>query len=101
MGAGINGRVAETGEVLVFKDIHTDPQYAALAQGGYARGAGFHAYVALPLKTKTRILGVMNFLGYQIQEISSNDIALLGSMANQIGIALENINLFEERATRA
>ena len=101
VGAGINGRVAETGEVLVFKDIHTDPQYAALAQGGYARGAGFHAYVALPLKTKTRILGVMNFLGYQIQEISSNDIALLGSMANQIGIALENINLFEERATRA
>jgi signal transduction histidine kinase len=101
LGAGINGRVAETGEVLVFRDIHTDPQYAALAQGGHARGAGFHAYIALPLKTKTKTLGVMNFLSYQIQEISSNDIALLGSMANQIGIALENINLFEELGTRA
>ncbi len=53
IGSGVNGHVAETGQGLVFKDIQTDPQYAELAGGGYAKEAGFHAYVTLPLKTKT------------------------------------------------
>lgn len=101
LGVGINGRVAEMGEPLVFKDIQTDPQYAQFAKSGYAKQAGFHAYLSLPLKTKTGTVGVMNFLSRQIEELSSNHIALLSSMANQIGIALENINLFEETAKRA
>jgi signal transduction histidine kinase len=98
VGQGIDGRVAEMGEPLIFKDIENDPQYADFAEGEHAKRAGFHTYLSLPLKSHSRTLGVMNFLSYPIEQISSNDIALLTSMANQFGVALENINLFNETA---
>jgi signal transduction histidine kinase len=101
LGQGVNGRVAEMGEALIFGDIQDDPQYATFAEGESVKKAGFHTYLSLPLKSQSRILGVMNFLSCTVQEISSNDITLLASMANQIGVALENINLFNETARAA
>ncbi|HWP56723.1 MAG TPA: GAF domain-containing protein [Candidatus Acidoferrales bacterium] len=101
LGRGVNGRVAEMGSPLVFKDIQSDAEYAALAEGKGVLEAGFRTYLSLPLKTKAQTIGVMNFLSYSVEDISSSDIALLASMANQIGVALENISLFEETARAA
>jgi GAF domain-containing protein/HAMP domain-containing protein/anti-sigma regulatory factor (Ser/Thr protein kinase) len=101
VGNGINGRVVQTGEPLIFKDIQIDPDFNRLAKNRLVSEAGFHSYLSFPLKSKTKTLGTMNFLSYQVREISSNDIALLNSMANQIGIAFENISLFEETAKTA
>ena len=96
VGVGINGTVVATGKPLIFEDIGTDPQYAQLARGKLAQEAGFHAHISLPLKTKTKTLGVINFLSYQVRTLLPNEIALLTAMANQIGIALENAGLFAD-----
>jgi len=101
VGVGINGTVIATGKPLIFEDIGTDPQYAQLARGKLAQEAGFHAHISLPLKTKTKTLGVINFLSYQVRALLPNEVALLTAMANQVGIALENIGLFEETREKA
>ncbi len=101
VGVGINGHVVATGEAIIFQDIQTDPRYAEFARGGLAKKAGFHAYVSIPLKAKEKVVGVMNFLSHQVHRLSAKDIALFTSMANQIGIALENAALFEEIKAKA
>jgi len=101
MGSGISSKVFEEGKVAFFEDIQTDPQYDLLAKNKKTREVGFRAYIAIPLKAKEKIIGVMNFLSYNAHEFSAKDIALLTSMANQIGVALENAALFEQVRTRS
>ncbi|MBI2211362.1 MAG: GAF domain-containing protein [Deltaproteobacteria bacterium] len=101
VGVGINGSVAATGKPAIFADIQTDPRYAELASGKLAREAGYRAYISLPLKAREKIIGVMNFLSYRAHEFLPRDIALFTSMANQIGVALENAALFEQVRTRS
>ncbi|MGH7829260.1 MAG: GAF domain-containing protein, partial [Candidatus Binatia bacterium] len=96
VGVGIIGTVAVTGKPLIFEDIGTDLQYGKLARGRLAQEMGFHAHVSFPLKTTTKTLGVMNFLSYQVRALLPNQVALLTAMAHQIGIALENANLFAD-----
>ncbi|MGH7773070.1 MAG: GAF domain-containing protein [Candidatus Binatia bacterium] len=100
-GVGINSHVFATAEPVIFQDIQADPQYAKLAGGMLAQEAGFRSYISLPLKAKTKTVGVMNLLNRQVRELLPRDIALLTSMANQVGIALENAALFDEIKTKA
>ncbi|MEK6602003.1 MAG: ATP-binding protein, partial [Candidatus Binatota bacterium] len=55
----------------------------------------------VPLKAKEKIIGVMNFLSHQPHDFSARDIALFTSMANQIGVAVENVSLFAQTVETA
>ncbi|OGQ22134.1 MAG: hypothetical protein A3C54_07305 [Deltaproteobacteria bacterium RIFCSPHIGHO2_02_FULL_60_17] len=101
IGEGINGHAAETGEPLVFGDIQTDPLYAEIARGKAAQRAGFRGLIVIPLKAKERVIGVINFLSRNAREFSAKDVALFSSIANEIGVALENSRLFEELRARS
>jgi len=101
IGEGINGHAAETGEPLIFGDIQTDPLYAGIARGKAAQRAGFRGLIVLPLKAKEKVIGVINFLSRSAREFSAKDVALFSSIANEVGVALENSRLFEELKTRS
>ncbi|OGP97706.1 MAG: hypothetical protein A2W10_03550 [Deltaproteobacteria bacterium RBG_16_55_12] len=101
VGVGITGKVVGEGKPLFFADIQTSPLYNSLASVKISRESGFHAYIGIPLKAKEKIIGVMNFLSYKHHDFSAKDIALFTSMANQIGVALENAALFEQVRTRS
>ena len=94
-GQGIIGKVAETGEPIIFEDINTDPRYQELS---YSKGAiGVFCFFALfPIKSKGKFLGTIICLGQQPRQLRSDEVRLINSMADQIGVAVENINLFEQ-----
>jgi signal transduction histidine kinase/putative methionine-R-sulfoxide reductase with GAF domain len=101
VGVGVNGKVVVTGKPAVFEDIQSDSAYRELAGGGLARRAGFRSYLSFPLMSKTKTLGVINFLGRNVRSLLPKDKILLASMTNQICVALENANLFEQTAQKA
>jgi signal transduction histidine kinase/putative methionine-R-sulfoxide reductase with GAF domain len=101
VGVGVNGSVVATGKPAIFQDIQFDPSYGAQAGGGLARRAGFRSYMSFPLRGKTKILGVINFLGRHSRSLRPRDNVLLMSMTNQICVALENANLFEQTMEKA
>ncbi len=101
IGVGINGTVAATGEPVIFEDIQADPAYRERAAGSLALQEGFRSYISLPLKSKTKTLGVINFLSRNAHRLLPKDAALLTSMANQISVAMENASLFEQAVRRA
>ena len=49
-----------------------------------------------PIKSKEKFLGTINFINTEPRKLTTGKIRLINSMADQIGVAVENINLFEE-----
>jgi signal transduction histidine kinase len=53
-------------------------------------------FVALPLKFKDRILGILKIVYSREQSLTENDFRLLDSIGYHIGLALENSRLYED-----
>jgi len=55
-----------------------------------------HAWMAVPLKVKGKIMGIIALDGLSIGQFSERDAQLAVTYANQVAIALENARLFTE-----
>jgi signal transduction histidine kinase/HAMP domain-containing protein len=100
-GQGIVGRVADTGEPLIFEDIHRDPRYRELSQSKISEKAGAFFLAMFPIKTKAKTWGAMVCVGENPRKLGGNEINLLTSMTSQIGIAVENVSLYQQTAMKA
>jgi signal transduction histidine kinase len=98
---GIVARVTESGELLIIEDVLTDPRYAALSQSRSAVKAGTRFAALLPIKTKLKTWGTIVCVGEHPRKLKPNEVSLLESMTNQIGIAVENSSLYQQTAARA
>ena len=58
-----------------------------------------HAWMAVPLKVKGQIIGIIALDGYQVGQFSERDAQLAVTYANQVAIALENARLFSDLQT--
>jgi GAF domain-containing protein len=90
------GTVAETGEPIIFENAQTDPRYQELSQTGGAKKAGFCLFALFPIKAKGKFEGIIICLGQHPRQLTRDEVRLITSMSDQIGVALENINLFEK-----
>ena len=93
-GQGITGTVAETGQTLIFEDLQNDPRYRELSHSKGNQTAGLRFLAVFPIKAKTSCVGALRCAGQTARRLTANEIQLLTSMANQIGVAVENANLF-------
>jgi signal transduction histidine kinase len=93
-GHGITGQVAETGQAMIFEDTHNDPRYLQLSQTKAAEKGGLHFLAVFPIMAKALCLGTLHCVGQTPRRLGDNEIRLLTSMADQIGVAVENANLF-------
>ena len=100
-GQGIVGRVTEAGESFIVEDIFTDPRYAELSHTQSARHAGTRFTAFLPIKTKVKTWGAMVCVGEQPRKLKTDEVRLIESMTNQIGIAVENSSLYQQTAAKA
>jgi diguanylate cyclase (GGDEF)-like protein len=92
VGEGIAGLAAQTGELIRVPDVARDPRY--LHYGGRHQGQG--SFLAVPLKYKERVLGVLNFSKPEVDGFGHDEIRLLTSVANQAAMAIVNARLYQE-----
>jgi GAF domain-containing protein len=95
-GQGLVGRVAETGEPIIFENINTDPHYQELSFSKATRQSGSCFLALFPIKAKGRFLGTINCIGEEPRKLTAEEVRLIRSMSDQIAVAVDNINLFEE-----
>jgi len=95
-GQGIIGKVAATGHAMVFENIDIDPRYQELSYSKGTKTAGFTFFAIFPITAKLRFVGTILLLGKEPRKLSHDEIQLITSMSEQIGIAVENMRLFEE-----
>jgi signal transduction histidine kinase len=96
LGQGTIGAVFESGEPLIFQDVNTDPRYEQLSSTQAAHRAGFCFAGFFPIKAKGKSLGIIFCGGRGPRVLTADEVRLITSIAEQIGGAVDNMNLFEE-----
>ena len=100
-GESFIGQVAATGEAIIFEDVTTDAGYRELSSSEAAEKSASRFVAMLPLKTKLITWGVAVFAGTEPRKLTDVENRLLTSMSQQIAIAVENANLYEQAAAKA
>lgn len=90
-GEGITAWVARNGEPYLASDVEQDPIYRHDDDF-----AGTEAELAVPIKIKDTILGVIDIQSDQSGAFDQRDIMVLQSLANQAAIAIENLRLYSK-----
>jgi diguanylate cyclase (GGDEF)-like protein/PAS domain S-box-containing protein len=96
-GEGISGRVAQSGEVVMIDDYeHWDSKAKPFSNVNLRR------VLAVPLKTKGVVIGVIDVVDDQIAApFSPEEIRLVTLFADQAAIAVENVRLLEQTSQHA
>lgn len=93
IGQGIAGTVAATGETINIVDAYSDPRFNSSADK--ATGYRTTTILCMPIKfTDGRILGVLQAINKRDAIFGVTDELIMGQLATQAGIALQNSNSF-------
>jgi PAS domain S-box-containing protein len=93
-GQGIVGWVAKTGKSLIVSRAADDPRFFP----GIDEQTGFHtrSLLAVPLKVRDVVVGVLEVLNKQKGHFSQDDLTLVETLASSAAIAVVNARLIEE-----
>ena len=92
LGEGIAGRVAQNGKSILLEDISTDPR---VAHRDLVTTEGLKAFISVPLRAKDKTLGVINIASRMPRSFTTDDMHLLHSIGDQLGVAVEEARLYE------
>ncbi|MBL7208730.1 MAG: PAS domain S-box protein [Dehalococcoidia bacterium] len=95
VGESLPGRVAQSGEPIIMEDVSNEPK---LMRMGLAK-EGLRSFAAVPLKSKAKVLGVLVLGTHEQRPLAAQEIDLLISVGNTIGVAIENATLYENILT--
>ncbi|MFQ5996786.1 MAG: GAF domain-containing protein [Dehalococcoidales bacterium] len=93
LGEGIAGRVAQTGESILIEDVSADHR---TAHADLIDAEGLRAFASVPLRSKNKVMGVLNIASREARQFSTEDVRLLEGIARQIATAIENAKLHQE-----
>ena len=94
-GQGIAGHVTRTGEPVIVNDVQCDPRFFRHAD--QASGFVTRNMVCTPVTAHGRTLGVLQAINRKQGGIfQEQDLQNFVALGHQVGIAIENANLYEE-----
>ena len=96
LGEGISGRVAQIGESILVEDVSKDSR---AARPDLVSAEGIKGFISIPLKTRDKVVGVMNIFSHEAGRFGADDVSLLNSIGDYLGTTIEQARLYE-RLTR-
>lgn len=87
LSTGVMGRVARTGEAAFIADSRTDPDFIGATDG-------FFSEVCVPIRSKNQVIGILNVETQYPTKLTPNDLALLTSISEHVGLAMERAELY-------
>jgi HD-GYP domain-containing protein (c-di-GMP phosphodiesterase class II) len=92
-GESLAGRVAETGQALLFSTVNGSEGINKVSRFGFTRRSA----IAAPIKMKERLLGVIELANKKGSDsFDEDDLIMMQSIANQAAVAIENAQLYRE-----
>jgi signal transduction histidine kinase len=95
VGRGIIGKVAQTGQALIFEDISRSREYRKLSHSRTTNRAGLKFFAVFPIKKKSTTIGVINFSARKPRQLAKTEFGLIKSMISHIAIAVDHSSLFD------
>ncbi len=92
-GAGVAGWVAQNQQHVIVEDAENDPRFFSDVDN--MTGARTKSILCVPLRSKRKIIGVLEVMNKENDEVFTEDDALLLNLfSHQAAIAIENAMLF-------
>ena len=99
MGEGITGWVArERTRVVIPSNASDDPRFKFFHNLPEDR---YQAFVSVPIMTKKEVVGVINVQHKRPRRYRPDELALLSTIATQVGGAIENARLYDAMKRKA
>lgn len=98
LGEGLSGYVIEKDELVVTGDVRNDLRIAVPA----FMNEPVQAMALAPMHARGRIIGIVSVMHYEPYTFTDEQTGVLQAVADQLGVALDNAQLFEDtRAERS
>ncbi len=94
VGQGLTGRAAESGKPILAEELSQEAGLSEFETG--MKESGFCSLACIPLRSKEKVLGVMDIASQRVRHFSPQDVELLTSIGNQIGVAIHNARLYQD-----
>ncbi len=92
LDTGVTARAVMTGQTIVVEDIAQSPYTLK----SIALREGIRSLVAVPIKVRECVLGAFDVMMFHPRAFMPEEVALLASIGQQIGIAVESVRLMRE-----
>jgi signal transduction histidine kinase len=96
LSAGVTAKIFETGERLVFEDFQNDTTYKHLSVRHKIASLGFASAAGFPIKANDKVIGVLHVANKAGRHFAHDELQLIESIAQEIGVAAANARLFEQ-----
>ncbi len=94
-GEGIAGHVAKTGVPVIVNDVQHDPHFSREADN--KSGFVTRNMVCVPVRARAKMLGALQAINRRDGGLfTEEDLQTFVSLGHQVGIAIENANLYED-----
>ena len=97
VGEGFNGSVAQTGRALIVEDASKDPRLTREVVSKFE----LHSTLIVPVSSKKMVNGTLCIAMLSHRRFQPEEVELLTTMGNQIGVAVENANLYKRQQITA
>lgn len=94
VGESVSGRAVETRQPITVLDVKTERGYK---YPEIACQEDLASLLAVPMRVKDRVMGVLNCYTTEEHEFTAEEIQLLQGVANQAALAIENTRLLAEK----
>lgn len=91
LGKGFAGRAALSGKAVILSDTSAGMKSDLIV----LQRMGLRSLYSVPIMTREKILGTICVGSHDSRDFVERDLRLLGSIASQIGVAIENAQLYE------
>jgi adenylate cyclase len=92
-GQGIAGKVALTGQPAMIDDLASEPD---IAHPDLAIKENLHSYISVPLRARGNLVGIINVMSSTRGKYTRSDFFLLQAIGDQLGLAIEQADLYEQ-----
>jgi GAF domain-containing protein len=96
LSATVTGKIFESGERLVFEEFHKETRHHQLSSRNGMGALPFASAAGFPIKAKEKVIGVLHVANAAKRHFASDELQLIESIAQEIGVAAENARLFEQ-----
>jgi len=93
LGEGFNGQVALTGQPLIVENASSDPRLTK----DTVREEKIEAQCIVPLKARGLVVGTLCVANRRPRQFLPEEVELLTAIGSQIGITIENAQLYQEQ----
>jgi GAF domain-containing protein len=90
VGQGLSGQAVVTGDVIVTGSLEDEPRLAV----PQVRAEGIQSMALAPMRARGRVVGVLGVMSYERRSFAPHSIDVIKSIADQIGLAIDNAQLF-------